>query len=80
MLMQMHHPMKPNAYKSALQAKYSGKINLACTCKLARIESDGIKHYTFNQAKVNLEDWIATCDNEKYCKNLFETFQKCQCS
>ena len=76
----MYHPMKSNPYLSFLKSTYMGKMNPAFTCKLARFESDGVKHYTFNHAKLHLDKWLDKCDNEKYCEELFKTFQKCQCS
>jgi len=70
----------PDCYKAALKVLYVGKVNLACTCKLARFEGDDIKHYTFNQAKQHLQSWIDNCKNDAQFKELFETFQKCKCS
>ncbi len=72
--------MKPNVYCAALKTMYASKINPTCTCKLARVEDYGLIHYSFNQAKMNLDKWLAECENEAYCKELFETFQKCKCS
>jgi hypothetical protein len=70
----------PDVYKSALQTMYVGKVNMACICKLALLEGDSIKKYTFNEAKLSLQEWIDDCKNEACFKKWFETFQKCKCS
>jgi hypothetical protein len=70
----------PEVYKSVLRTMYAGKINTACTCKLARFEDGCIKKYSFNDAKLKLLQWLDDCDNENYFKELFDTFQKCNCS
>lgn len=70
----------PDCYKACLLTLYAGKVNLACTCKLARFEDNGIKHYTFNQAKQNMQSWIDNCKNPAQFKELFDTLQKCKCS
>lgn len=70
--------MKNDVYKCILET-YIGKINLACTCKLARVEHDSIKHYTFNEVKQNLDTWIKESNNNDYFKELCLTLNKCNC-
>jgi hypothetical protein len=67
-------------YKSVLKTMYAGKINTACTCKLSRFENDGIKEYSFNDAKLRLLQWMTESNNQEWYKELFDTFQKCNCS
>ncbi len=70
----------PNVYKSILKTQYVGKLNKACTCKLARFEGNEFKKYTFNQAKMDLQSWIDECENEDCFKEWVNTFDKCKCS
>jgi len=69
-----------DVYKTILKTQYAGKINLACTCKLARFEEGQLKKYTFNQAYQVLQSWIDECENEVCLKEWFDTFEKCKCS
>jgi len=66
-------------YKAILKTQYVGKLNKACTCKLARFEEGHLKKYSFNQAYEVLQSWIDTCENEACFKEWFDTFQKCKC-
>ena len=75
--------MKPIEYLSELRLQ-CGKVNLACTCKMSRLEKDGMgnyimKRYTFNEVRANLYEWLEKCDNEKWCEEIFEILQKCKC-
>ena len=74
-----HSKCPPIVYKSCLKVHYSENINLKCTCKMARMENGFMVVYTFNEAKMNLPEWIANCDNEAYLKGLWATFESCQC-
>ena len=69
----------PNVCKSILKTQYVGKLNKACTCKLARFEEGYLKKYSFNQAYEVLQSWIDECENEACFKEWFDTFDKCKC-
>lgn len=71
---------KPDVYKSILKTQYAGKVNLACTCKIARFEGGSIERYSFNQAYQALQSWIDECENEACFKEWVDTFEKCKCS
>lgn len=69
-----------DVYKAILKTQYAGKVNLACTCKIARFEGNSIERYTFNQVYQVLQSWIDECENEACFKEWVETFEKCKCS
>lgn len=69
---------KSIVYRSILTSqKYP--INLACTCKLAKLENGVLVVYTFNQILDKLPDFIKDWDNEDAVKELFETLKTCEC-
>lgn len=69
----------PRAYLAKLKAVHMGKINLACTCRLARVEGNDLKKYTFNEVRELLPKWIDEVTNDEYFRELCLTLDKCEC-